>query len=116
MVRKLACSEMKFDKEVMVIPNIIADGVLQKRKADIDADQRDWFCNFSSWWVRWFYTNDKHWRKELKKDDPRPFMETWIGHWADAFLKEGPDAFIAKMREASKDFLDPEWQPGGELA
>ncbi len=115
-----AYSAKKFEKEIVLLPYIVADTVIwqrqQEQKTELTEAQHKWFCDFADWRVRWFYKNDDDWNAELKRDDPRDFVYGWIGHWADAFFKEGPDAYIAKKRQESVDSPDAEWKPGGILA
>lgn len=112
---KPACSQKKFDRDVIVMPEAVADTCLNDRGADIDRPLEDWFRMFVGWYVRWLYANDKKWKRELKADDPRDFLYTWVGHWADAFLKD-PATYMAHRRLDMQGSPDPEWQPGGALS
>lgn len=114
-----ACPEQQFSKEIVVLPNIIADGIIRdhcyQKNIELTDDQHNWFCNFADWRVRWFYANNKSWKKELKQEDPRDFLISWITHWAKAFLLN-PENFIRQARQECTQSPDPEWKPGGMLA
>jgi hypothetical protein len=112
---KRACPEAKFAQKTNALPHIIASNILRSLHVDLTDDEFDWFCNFVLWSVRSFYTNDKLWRIKLTQKDPRMFLAPWIGREVDAFLREGPQQYIARMRSESDISPDPEWQPGGSL-
>ena len=63
-------------------------------------EQAEYFVRHADMWVRWFYANDQTWKRAI--DSPkrggtygRDYCHTFVGHWADAFLKD-PTQYIQR--------------------
>jgi hypothetical protein len=106
--RKPACTPAKFDNETCISIHAIAS------EAVVGLPHAEWFVAFADWRVRWLYANNHDWRRKLRSDDPRDFVETWVGHWAQAFAK-CPESYMHDMANQSRWSTDPEWIDGGPL-
>jgi len=90
---------MSFD-ETGLIPEIIASIVLEEREQMLSVDDRCWFIDFTSHWLRWYYDRSEDWRKRLNGENGRDEAYKWISHWADSMIKNPQ-----KFREEHPDTL-----------
>ncbi len=84
-----------FSEETVLIPRVVAEGVLQRRlpaSANLSDENRQWFLNYCDTYTRWLHANRRDWNRHLNGVKGRDFLWDFMGHWADAFIKD-PDLF-----------------------
>lgn len=99
-----------FENKTALLVELIARTVLDEKTKEgnkPEPDQVEYFVTHSDLWVRWFYANDQTWKRAIDSHKNngnygRDYVYRFVGHWADAFLKNPAD-YIAKH---PKDKLD----------
>ncbi len=84
---KPAISREAFEEHTPIMPDVIAETVLDRRQHNLDADAQKWFIEHADLRVRFMFTNDKKWKRRLKGEQCREFTYMFVNHWADAYLK-----------------------------
>ena len=78
-----------------ILPWLMAETVAERRGMP-QAKARK-FGQMADCWVRWLHANRPDWKRKLRAQDPRPFLFTFLGHWADAY-QHNPKLFESRAR------------------
>ena len=91
-----------FMDRTSLVPEVIAETVLESKEHNLSYEDAKWFCRFASWWIRFFHANKPNWRRKLEGKDGRDEAYLWINHWAGAFI-HSPKTFRAIHHFDEKD-------------
>ena len=83
-----ATSHETFMDRTAIVPEVVAQTVLESKEHNLSEEDAKWFCSFSSWWIRWFFANKPNWKKNLESENGRDESYMWIDHWAGAFIHD----------------------------
>lgn len=86
------------DRGVQIIPG--EEMTFAERGNAPTREQAEYFVRHADLWVRWFYANNQTWKRAIESPKNggnygRDYCYTFVGHWADAFLKD-PTKYIER--------------------
>ena len=83
-------TKKQFEDDVVFVPGMLAETILLEigqGYRPVTQCEQHWFIQHVNYRLRYLYSTQPRWEKELKKDTGRDYAWAFVEHWAKAFVK-----------------------------